>query len=96
MGFFLVALAAAAAAIAAWLDFRFERFGPSDLGRALIHAGVALAVGWVAVPVAITSIVAAGGGALVAMFAVALPALIYIFLTMLWVVKHAQGLLLRR
>jgi hypothetical protein len=53
-------------------------------------------VGWVAVPAAITSIVAAGGGALVAMFAVALPALIYMFLTMLWVVKHAQGLLLRR
>jgi hypothetical protein len=96
VGFFLVALGLGAAAIALWLAVRFDRLGPRDFGRALLHAGLALAVGWLAVPAAIAAVMTAGGGALVALFTTAFPALIYMFLACFWIVKHAQGLLLHR
>lgn len=96
MGFFLVALAVGAALIAVWLDVRFERFGPSDFRGAMLHVGVALAVGWLLVPAGLESILALGASPMVALFGVALPSLVYLFLAAFWVVKQAQGLLLRR
>ena len=91
-----MAVALGAGAIALWLAIRFDRFAPRGFGRALFHAGLALAMGWLAVPAAITAVMGAGAGAVVAVFTTAFPALIYMFLAGLWVVKHAQGLLLHR
>jgi hypothetical protein len=96
VGFFLVALAVGAALIAVWLDVRFERFGPSDFRGAMLHVGVALAVGWLLVPAGLESVLAVGASPLVALFGVALPSLVYVFLAAFWVVKQAGGLLLRR
>jgi hypothetical protein len=96
VGFFLMALGLGAGAIALWLAIRFDRFAPRSFGQALFHAGVALTVGWVAVPAAIATVMATGAGPVVAVFATAFPALIYIFLACFWIVKHAQGLLLQR
>jgi hypothetical protein len=96
VGFFLVALAVGAALIAVWLDVRFETFGPSDFRGAIIHVGLALAVGWLLVPAALAGVLALGAGPMVALFGLALPSLVYVFLAAFWVVKQAQGLLLRR
>jgi hypothetical protein len=93
---FLVALALGAGAIALWLAIRFDQFAPRGFGRALFHAGLALAIGWLAVPAGIAAVIAAGAGSVVAVFTTAFPALIYMFLAGLWVVKHAQQLLLHR
>jgi hypothetical protein len=94
VGVFLIALGLGACAIALWLAVRFDRFAPRDFGRALIHAALALAVGWLAVPAAIAAVMATGAGPLVALFTTAFPALVYIFLAGFWMVKHIHGLLL--
>jgi hypothetical protein len=96
VGFFLVALAVGAALIAVWLDARFERFGPSDFRGAIVHVGLALAVGWLLVPAGLSGVLAVGASPMVALFSVVLPCLVYDFLAAFWVVKQAQGLLLRR
>jgi hypothetical protein len=96
VGFFLVALAVGAALIAVWLDVRFERFGPSDFRGAFLHVGLALVVGWLLVPAGLAGVLAVGASPTVALLGVALPSLVYVFLAALWVVKQAQGLLLRR
>jgi hypothetical protein len=96
VGFFLVALAVGAALIAVWLDFRFGRIGPGDFRGAMLHVGLALAVGWLLVPAGLASVLAMGASPMVALFGVAFPSLVYLFLAAFWIVKQAQGLLLRR
>jgi hypothetical protein len=96
VGFFLVAIAVGAALIAVWLDIRYERFGPVDFRGAMLHVGMALAVGWLFVPAGLEGILALGASPMVALFGVAFPSLIYLFLAAFWVVKEVQGLLLRR
>ena len=61
-----------------------------------VPCGLALAMGWLAIPAGIAAVIAAGAGSVVAVFTTAVPALIYMFLAGLWVVKHAQELLLHR
>jgi hypothetical protein len=96
MDLFLVALAVGAALIAVWLDVRFERFGPNDFRGAMLHVGLALAIGWLLVPAGLAGVLAVGASPTVALFGVGFPSLVYIFLAALWVVKQAQALLLRR
>jgi hypothetical protein len=96
VGSFLVALAVGAAVIAVWLDVRFERFGPSDFRGAILHVGLALAVGWLVVPAGLAGVLALGASPMVALFGLALPSLVYVFLALFWIAKQAQGLLLRR
>ena len=92
----MVLLAAGAAALALWIDVRFDELGPRDFRGALIHCGIALAGGWFLVPILIKSTIGAGASPMVVIFAVALPALVYLFLAALWLLKQTQGLLLRR
>jgi hypothetical protein len=96
MDTFLILLALGAAAIAVWTHTRFEGLGPSDFRGALFHCGLALGVGWFVVPLAITVTLTAGAGPLLVLFGIALPSLVYLFLAALWMIKHAQALLLRR
>ena len=93
---FLVLLAAGAAAIAVWIDARFDHLGPRDFRGALIHCGIALGGGWFLVPLGIEAAIGAGLDPLVVVFALALPALVYLFLAAFWLLKQTQGLLLRR
>jgi hypothetical protein len=53
-------------------------------------------VGWFVVPLAITVTLTVGASPLLVLFGIALPSLVYLFLAALWVIKHAQALLLRR
>jgi hypothetical protein len=93
---FLILLSLGAAAIAVWTHARFERLGPRDFRGALLHCGMALGVGWFVVPLAMKATLAAGASPLLVLFGIALPSLVYLFLAALWVIKHAQALLLRR
>jgi len=96
MDTFLIVLALGAAAIAVWMDARFERLGPRTLRRALLHVSLALVVGWAVVPPAIGTVMDAGAGPLLALLATALPALVYLFLATFWTLRHAQSSLSRR
>jgi hypothetical protein len=96
MGLFLAFLAVGAAAIAVWVDARFERLGPRNFVGALTHLAIALAAGWMLVPAALAAAVAAGFTPLVALFTIAFPALIYMSLAALWLLKQAQALIFPR
>lgn len=94
---FLVCLAVGAGAIALWLDTRLTRLAPSTLRAVLIHVGVALVVAQLAAP-GLTRLITAGGSeanAVIAVFAVGLPALTYCFLASIWLIKTAQASLRR-
>jgi hypothetical protein len=92
---FVTVLAAASAVLAVWVYVRFPSTAPEDLGRAMVHAMIALAAGWVLVPPGMNAALQIGppAGPLVAVFLFALPGLVYLFLTGLWVLRVLQEML---
>jgi hypothetical protein len=95
---FLVALTLGAGAIALWINFRFPKLAPQRVFWAIIHVGAAILFGQVVLPglhalIPDTNPVAR---ALVTTFLLGLPALIYALLSSIWVIRIAQGALLRR
>jgi hypothetical protein len=84
---FLLTLASGAALLALWFAMRYPGLGPASLGGAFLHVAVAMLVGTGLAPT--TSLVAAGIGAFVAVFTVALPAFTYMFLAGIWLARVA-------
>jgi hypothetical protein len=95
IGVFLIFLGLGAGAIALWAYVRIGsgRLAPGDLRTALIHAGVSLVLGQLAVPVLVKLIVAAESVPLTlfAVFGIAFPALVYCLLASLWIIRILQG-----
>ncbi len=92
---FLILLGIGAAVIAFWVALRFPNYGPSSIGRALIHVGVALGIGWFA-PTFVADLAARGlGMAMLAIFLVVFPVLVYTFLAGAWVLRLAHDALAR-
>lgn len=85
---FLLFLVAGAALLALWVVCRFPRFGPSTLMAAFMHVAATFCVGFALAP---TMGLATGGGVLLAVFGVALPALTYMFLAGIWLMRAAQA-----
>lgn len=83
-GTFVVALAAGAALIAAWCHVRFPSLAPERLGRTMLHLVAAVAL------VSLAPTAASGHSLFVALFCVVLPALVYAFLSTLWMLRLAQ------
>jgi hypothetical protein len=86
---FALLLFVGAAALALWLDVRLGERGPSSLSKILLHAlfGMLLLR-------AATQMVGAADGPTpltIVLFAILLPALIYVFLTSLWVLKMLRS-----
>jgi uncharacterized membrane protein len=81
---FLFCLVVGAALLAFWVAVRFPERGPSKLSTAFLHVGVAMLVSAVLSP-AMNFV--AGGGVLLAVFAVALPAFTYMFLAGIWLTR---------
>jgi hypothetical protein len=79
-----------AGAVALWLDVRFPRFAPSDLRRAMIRSGIAVAASRFLFPPIWTAAIARGS-VLLALFAIAFPCLIYLLLSTLWSIKWLQA-----
>jgi hypothetical protein len=95
---FLMALTLGAGAIALWINFRFPKLAPDGIRTAVIHVGAAILVGQVLLP-GLTDAVPGSNPimrALVTTFLLGLPALVYALLASIWVIRIAQGALLRR
>jgi hypothetical protein len=86
-----------AAALALWVHVRFPRMCPATLGRTLVHVGISLVVAHVLVRL-LARLAPDGGvaGVMVLLFAIALPALVYCFLTSIWIIAVLQGALRHR
>jgi hypothetical protein len=96
-GWVLMLICLGAAAIALWIDVRFPGIAPRALVGIVVHVFLALGVGKLVVPAGMDALLEAGSAslALVAVFGIAFPALMYAFLVAVWTIKTAQGFLLR-
>ena len=95
---FLIALTAGAGAIALWINFRFPGLAPGRIRTAVAHVVAALLVGELLVP-ALHSLLPTSSPvlrALLTTFVLGLPALVYTLLSSIWIIRIAQGALLRR
>jgi hypothetical protein len=95
---FLMVLTVGAAAIALWINARFPKLAPDGIRTAIIHVGAAMLVGQVLLP-SLSDVVPGSNPvmrALVITFILGLPALVYTLLASIWVIRIAQGALLRR
>jgi hypothetical protein len=97
VGWVVMLIGVGAAAIALWIDVRFPGIAPRALRGFVIHAALAIGAGQLLVPTAMNALLGAESPvlALVAIFGVAFPALLYAFLVGVWTIKTAQGFLLR-
>lgn len=84
-GLFAAALLAGAATLAFWLDARFPRLAAVEVRPLLLHAGAAM-LALALLPTEAETVRAA----FLAVFAGALPALVYAFLVGVWALKLAQ------
>jgi hypothetical protein len=81
------AIGIGAAVLAIWIDFRFPRLAPQTIIYAIFHL---IAASVVARAVVGTGMDAFAARPLFAVMGVALPALVYIFLSWLWFLRLAQ------
>ena len=83
----VIALTVGAAPLALWAFIRFEAVAPKGIGTSALHVGISLVLLNVASPVLMRAILGDGESVartLVALFAVFLPALVYVFVSGLW------------
>jgi len=81
-------LVTGAALLALWLDIRLPTLAPAGLRAIVLHAALALGVVHL-----IPGDAASPAGVYLALFGIALPALIYVFLVAIWFIRHAQSAL---
>jgi hypothetical protein len=91
---FVLALCVGAALIAVWIAVRLPQFGPARLPTALIHILVSIVVG----AVTTRAVGAVAGlwiptGQFIAIFAIALPGLTYMFLAAAWLMRVMRDFL---
>jgi hypothetical protein len=86
---FIAASGIGAALIALWIEVRFPKLGPDRIAWGLFHLLCASIVAQMLVPVAIDAV----WNKLLGVFLVAIPSLIYLFLTAIWIMKIARDAL---
>ena len=90
---FLLALGIGAALLAFWFVVRFPDRGPANMRRALIHVGMAFAIGWF-VPDVFSVVCTYGFRAVVTgIFVLVFPVLFYTFLSGAWFLKIATDMI---
>jgi hypothetical protein len=82
---FVLAFAASAALLAVWLHARFPSLAPDRLGKTILHAATAFLL------LKLTSHFQGSTSAVVIVFVLVLPALVYALLCTIWVLRHAQA-----
>jgi hypothetical protein len=91
----LVAFAVGAGLLALWIDVRFPALAP-ELRVAVMHVGVTIVLGQLLVPLLGKANFTKGpAGVMMLLFLIALPALIYCFLTSVWLLKNLQAVMRR-
>ena len=95
VGVFSVLFIAAAAAVAVWIVVRFPARAPTEFRRATIHFVVSMAGMYLLVPVLDSALDVVGQPyrADLSLFAVLLPAFVYRLVSVIWVLRLAQGAL---
>jgi hypothetical protein len=95
---FLVVLTLGAGLLALWINFRFPKLAPEGIWTAFVHVGAAILAGQVLLPILTHALpdLSPVAQALLITFALGLPALVYALLASIWVIRIAQGALLRR
>lgn len=90
-GLVTLLIALGAGAVALWIDARFPRLAPDDVGKAILHVAASLAVGFALGP-ALQVLLAASDPRtiLLGVFGVAFPSIVYCLLAAVWVMKLAQ------
>ena len=93
VGVFSVLFVAAAAAVAVWIVLRFPERAPSEFRRAMIHFGVSIVGLYLLVPVfdSALDVVAQPYQAHLSLFAVLRPAFVYRMVSVIWILRLAQG-----
>ena len=93
VGTFSVLFVAAAAALAIWIVVRFPERAPTEFRRAMIHFGVSIVGLYLLVPVldSALDVVAQPYQAHLSLFAVLLPAFVYRMVSVIWILRLAQG-----
>ena len=88
-------LALGAALLALWVHVRFPSLGLMSWRRVLVHVAFAFVVLEALTPGAMGALLDldTSAGVVLAIVGVALPALTYLFLSSLWILRLAQGLL---
>ncbi len=89
---FVVVLALAAAVLALWVDARFPRLGGGAWQRVFVHLLAALLFIHLVMPGLANAVLASGAPAAFALTAIGitLPAITYLFLSSVWLLKLAQ------
>lgn len=87
LGIVIAAIGVGSAVLAGWVHVRFPKLAPEEYRLAIVHLLAAHMVARGVVPAGMTFF---AGRPLVAVFAVALPGLVYVFLAWLWLVRLAQ------
>lgn len=92
---FVLLLACGAALLALWIIARFTSFGPRSVGWAAAHVVAAVVLLTVLLPPAIDAVGGSGlpAATYVQVFGVALPFLVYAFLSGGWITRAAIDLL---
>ena len=95
---FLAVLTLGAGSLALWINFRFPKLAPEGIWTAVLHVGAAIFAGQVLVPIlgGAMPALSPAAQALLITFALGLPALVYALLASIWVIRIAQGAMLRR
>ena len=94
-GIFAVMYVAGAAALAFWIYVRTGRWEPRDMRKVFLHLAAGMVACQAAAPL-VTSLLAGTGITALRIFSVvgiALPALAYGILTMIWAIRWAQSAL---
>jgi hypothetical protein len=88
---YVLVLAVGAGALAVWTDVRFPTLAPGSMGGVLFHSFAAM----VALKLVASSIVGLTSGpfamAVAAVMGIALPGLVYAFITGIWAIRMFQG-----
>lgn len=87
-GYFALSLVTGAALLALWFDARLPMLAPAGLRAIVLHAAIALGLIHL-----IPGDAGSPASVYLALFGIALPALIYVFLVAIWFIRHAQSAL---
>lgn len=89
---FIIGLGIGAALLAFWVQLRFSNLAPQTLGWAIFHLVVTTVLAQLTKAV-FGSVELQPLGTMALVFGLALPTLVYAFLTGMWIIRIAQGAL---
>jgi hypothetical protein len=92
-GIYSLMFVVGACLLAVWANTRLTRFAPRDMRTTFIHLGASLVACQVVAPLAVTFATHNGDAQLrlISVIGVALPALTYAVLSMVWVIAQLQA-----